>query len=130
MTDPIGDMLSRIKNAQGIRANTVDVPHSREKAAILHILSAAGYVEKVEEMKRTEKKILRVGLRYRANKKGFIAGSKRISRPGRRVYSDALSLPRVQSGFGMAVISTSKGIMTELAARTQKLGGEVMFYVW
>ncbi|MFA6548943.1 MAG: 30S ribosomal protein S8 [Candidatus Margulisiibacteriota bacterium] len=130
MTDPIGDMLSRIKNAQGIRANTVDVPHSKEKAAILHILSSVGYVEKVEEMKRMEKKILRVGLKYRANKKGLIAGFKRISRPGRRIYTDASKLPRVQSGFGTAVISTSKGIMTEQSARTQKLGGEVMLYVW
>jgi len=130
MTDPIGDMLLRLKNAQGIRAGSVDVPHSKEKTAILHILSAAGYVGKVEEMKRVEKKILRVGLRYHANKKGFIAGTKRMSRPGRRIYSDASSLPRVQSGFGMAIISTSKGIMHEQSARAQKLGGEVMFYVW
>jgi small subunit ribosomal protein S8 len=130
MTDPIGDMLLRIKNAQCIRANTVDMPHSKEKTAILHILSASGYVGKVEEMKRMEKKILRVGLKYRANKRGCITGAKRISRPGRRVYSDALSLPRVQSGFGMAIISTSKGIMHEQAARAQKLGGEVMLYVW
>ena len=130
MTDPIADMLIRIKNAQNVRADVVDIPHSRIKEAIANILVAEGYVAKFDGLKRMEKKFLRLTLKYRPNKKGLINGLKRISRSGRRVYSDSRSLPRVEAGFGTAIISTSKGILTDEAARSQKLGGEVLCQVW
>jgi len=130
MTDPIADMLSRIKNAQNVRADVVDIPHSRIKEAIANILVTEGYVAKFDNLKRMEKKFLRLTLKYKQNKKGLINGLRRVSRSGRREYSDSKSLPRVQAGFGTAIISTSKGIMTDSAARAQKLGGEVLCQVW
>ncbi|MDD5382183.1 MAG: 30S ribosomal protein S8 [Candidatus Margulisbacteria bacterium] len=130
MADPISDMLSRIKNAQGIRAEMVDIPHSRIKEEIVKILAAEGFIGKFEILKRMEKKFLRVALKYRENKRGLIAGLKRVSKPGRRVYSDFRSLFKVQAGFGLAVVSTSRGIMTDEEARAKKLGGEVMLKIW
>ncbi|OGB87352.1 30S ribosomal protein S8 [candidate division WOR-1 bacterium RIFCSPLOWO2_02_FULL_46_20] len=130
MTDPIADMLIRIKNAQSVRSEVVDVPHSKIKEGIAKILVAEGYVGRLEVLKRMEKKYVRLQLKYKPNKKGLICDIKRISRPGRRIYKDARSLPEVQSGFGTAIISTSKGLMNDETARTQKLGGEVVCYVW
>lgn len=130
MNDPIADMLSRIKNAQNVRAEVVDIPHSRTKEAIASILVNEGFVAKSDALKRMEKKFLRLTLKYKPNKKGIINGLRRVSKSGRRVYAGARELPRVQAGFGTAIISTSKGIMTDEAARSKKLGGEVLCQVW
>jgi small subunit ribosomal protein S8 len=130
MTDPITDMFSRIKNAQNVRAETVDVPHSRIKEAIAKILTSEGYVGKFEVLKRMNKQFIRISLKYREDKKGIIFGLRRASKPGRRIYADSRSLPRVQAGFGTSIISTSKGVMTDEDARAQKLGGEVLCHIW
>ena len=125
MTDPIADMLNRIRNAQMIVAGTVDIPHSKLKEGIASILVSEGYIAKFEVLKRMEKKFLRLVF-----KKGLKSQLKRISKPGRRVYRDSRSIPRVLKGFGSAIVSTSKGIMTGDTAREQKLGGEILCYVW
>ena len=130
MNDPITDLLNRINNAQNVRAETVDVPHSRIKEEIAKILAAEGYLAKWDGLKRMDKKFLRLTLKYGQNKKGIINGLKRISKPGKRVYADSSSLPKVQGGFGTSIISTSKGVMTDEAARGQKLGGEVLCHIW
>lgn len=130
MTDPITDMFNRVKNALNARHEAVDVPHSKMKEEIAKILVSEGYVEKLDTLKRMDKSFLRIALKYGQDKKGIISGLKRVSKPGRRIYSDASSLPRVQAGFGTAVISTSQGVKTDEAARSQKLGGEVICYVW
>ena len=130
MTDPIADMLSRIKNALNVRAGALDLPHSTIKEEIAKILVSEGYVGKFDIMKRMEKKFIRISLKYDQNKKGVISGLRRVSKPGRRIYADARSLPRVQAGFGTAIISSSRGVMTEEEARRQKLGGEVICYIW
>jgi small subunit ribosomal protein S8 len=130
MTDPISDMFCRITNALKVRKETVDIPHSRIKEELANILVAEGYLEKADILKRMDKKFIRITPKYTPDKKGVISRLKRISKPGRRVYSDFASLPRVQAGFGTAILSTSRGIMTEESARAQKLGGEVICYVW
>jgi len=130
MTDPIADMLSRIQNGVNARQDSIDMPHSGIKEKIAAILASEGFVGKVEVMKRMEKKFIRIALKFTPAKKGVISGFRRVSRPGGRVYTDARSLPRVHAGFGTAVISTSSGLMTDEEARSKKLGGEVLFYVW
>ena len=130
MNDPIADLLCRINNAQNVRAETVNVPHSTIKEEIVKILVDEGYLAKWDGLKRMDKKFLRLSLKYRQDKKGIIKGLKRVSKPGRRIYSDARSLPKVQGGFGTSIISTSKGVMTDEAARANKLGGEVICYIW
>ncbi len=130
MTDPIADMLLRIKNALNARHENVDMPHSGQKEAIAKILVEEGYTAKSDVLKRMDKKFIRMLLKYAPDKSSVIVGLKRISKPGRRIYADARSLPRVQAGFGTAIISTSRGIMTDEAARNQKVGGEVLCYIW
>jgi small subunit ribosomal protein S8 len=130
MTDPIVDMFNRLKNAQGRRIETTDIPHSKIKEEIAKILVVEGYLEKFDVLKRMDKKFIRVQLKYDQNKKGIISEMERVSKPGRRIYADIRSLPRVQAGFGTAIISTSRGVMTDEAARAQKLGGEVICYIW
>lgn len=130
MTDPIADLLVRLTNAQGIRAETLDVPHSKVKEEIVKLLTAEGYLAKYENLKRMEKKFLRLTLKYNKARKGIINGLRRISKPGRRIYVDRGMLPRVQNGFGTAIISTSKGLLTDAAARAAKLGGEVLCSIW
>jgi small subunit ribosomal protein S8 len=130
MNDPIADMLSRIKNGLNARMEAIDIPHSKIKESIAKILVDEGYVGKVDPMQRMSKKFLRLTLKYRQDKKGVIMGVRRISKSGRRKYVDTSSLPKVQSGFGTAIISTSKGVMTDQEARAQKIGGEVLCYIW
>jgi len=130
MTDPITDMFNRIKNALNARHEAVDVPHSKIKEEIAKVLAAEGYIAKFDILKRMEKRYIRITLKFNQEKKGIITGLKRVSKPGRRFYSDARSVPRVRAGFGTAIISTSQGVMTDEAARSQKLGGEVICYVW
>ena len=130
MTDPITDMFNRIKNAQNARHDNVDVPHSKIKEEIARIMMGEGYIEKYTTLKRMGKGVLRLSLKYGGDKRGIIKTIKRVSRPGKRIYADAGSLPRVQAGFGTAVISTSRGVMTDEAARAGKLGGEVVCHIW
>jgi small subunit ribosomal protein S8 len=129
MTDPIADMLSRITNAINVRAETVDMPYSKIKEEMARILQAEGYLQKVDTMKKMEKQFLRIALKYSA-KKAVISCLQRVSKPGKRIYVNRRKLPKIHAGFGTALVSTSRGIMTDDTARAQNLGGEVLCYVW
>ena len=127
-TDPIADMLTRIRNAIMVRREEVVVPKSKMKAEIAKILVKEGYVEAVEDI--DEGKTLKLVFKMDQGRQKVIQGLRRISKPGLRVYSTAADLPKVLSGLGIAIISTSKGVMTDKEAREKKLGGEVLAYVW
>ena len=132
MTDPIADMLTRIRNANAMKMKTVNVPLSRTKTEILEVLKTEGYISGYE-IKRDEvshHQIIVVSLKYLSNNERVIQGLKRISKPGLRVYAASEKLPKVLNGLGVAIISTSKGIMTDKDARKQNIGGEVIAYVW
>ncbi len=129
-TDPIADMLTRIRNASAAKHKTVDVPASKMKKAIADILYNEGYIKSVEEIANENQGILRIALKYDENEAKVIAGIKRISKPGLRVYASAEKLPKVLNGLGIALISTSKGIKTDKEARKENLGGEVLAYIW
>ena len=139
--DSIADLLVRINNALRVKKDAVDMPHSRMKEGLIKILAAEGFVGRYEVLTRMNKKYLRVGLKYDslgagpstslgAGKKSVIEGMKRISTPGRRAYVGSDSVPRVRSGFGTAILSTSKGLMTDEDARQNKVGGEVICHIW
>lgn len=129
VTDPIADMLTRIRNAGRAGKMTCEIPASNMKRAIADILAAEGYIEKVAFKEDDQQGMLTVTLKYYGSKP-VITGIKRISKPGLRVYADVDHLPRVQNGLGIAIISTSKGVMTDKVARRSKIGGEVLAYVW
>ena len=129
-TDPIADMLTRIRNANTAKKSSVDVPASNMKKAIAQILFEQGYIKSFEEIKDEKQGIIRITLKYDENGKRVISGLRRISKPGLRVYVNKDELPKVLNGLGIAIISTSKGIMTDKEARKQNLGGEVLAYVW
>ena len=129
-TDPIADMLTRIRNASAAKHKTVDVPASKMKKAIADTLYNEGYIKSVEEIANENQGILRIALKYDENGAKVIAGIKRISKPGLRVYASAEKLPKVLNGLGIALISTSKGIKTDKEARKENLGGEVLAYIW
>ena len=129
-TDPIADMLTRIRNANDAYHATVDMPASKMKAAVLTILKDEGFVKNVEQVEVENHPTLRVSLKYGANREKVIKGLKRISKPGLRVYANKEELPKVRGGLGIAIISTSKGVMTDKAARKAGLGGEVLAFVW
>ena len=129
-TDPIADMLTRIRNASAAKHKTVDVPASKMKKAIADILYNEGYIKSVEEIANENQGILRIALKYDENGAKVIAGIKRISKPGLRVYASAEKLPKVLNGLGIALISTSKGIKTDKEARKENIGGEVLAYIW
>ena len=128
MTDPIADMLTRIRNANSAYHEKVEIPASKMKAAVLDILKVEGFVKNYESV--NEGKTLKVTLKYGSNKEKVITGIKRISKPGLRVYAGKEELPRVLGGLGIAVISTSQGVMSDKKARKLGLGGEVIAYVW
>ena len=130
MTDPIADMLTRIRNANVVRHENVDIPASNIKKAIANILLEEGFIKNIEELKNGPVPIIRVTMKYGQNKERVITGLKRISKPGLRVYVDKEDVPKVLGGLGVAVISTSKGIMTDKQARNEGLGGEVLCYIW
>lgn len=130
ITDVIADMLTRIRNAGTAKHETVDIPASSVKSAIADILVKEGYVKSVQKIEDDKQGILRITLKYTSNKKMVISGIKRISKPGLRVYANKEELPKVLGGLGIAIISTSKGIMTDKDARKLGVGGEVMAYVW
>ena len=129
-TDPIADMLTRIRNASAAKHKTVDVPASKMKKAIADILYNEGYIKSVEEIANENQGILRIALKYDENGAKVIAGIKRISKPGLRVYASAEKLPKVLNGLGIAIISTSKGLKTDKEARELGVGGEVLAYIW
>lgn len=130
MTDPIADMLTRIRNANSVLHETVEMPASKMKTAVLEILKEEGFVKGFELIENGKQGTLKVTLKYGSNKEKVITGIKRISKPGLRVYAKKEELPRVLGGLGIAVISTSKGVMSDKQARREGLGGEVIAYVW
>jgi len=129
MVDPITDMLNRIRNAQAVLKETVEVPFSNLKYEIAKILEKNGFIEKVEKKGKKTKKIIEITLKY-DNKIPAISGLKRISKPGQTIYLGHRKIKRVKGGYGIAIISTSKGLMTDKEARKQKLGGEVICEAW
>ena len=130
-TDPIADMLTRIRNANSSKHKTVDVPASNMKLAIANILLKEGYIKSFEEIKvENNQDIIRITLKYDEKGSRVIDGLKRISKPGLRVYASKDELPKVLNGLGIALISTSKGIKTDKEARNEGLGGEVLAYIW
>ncbi len=130
LTDPIADMLTRIRNANIAMHEKVDIPFSKEKEAILKILKDEGYVLNYKEIVDGNKRNMRVYLKYGENKEKVIRGLKRISKPGRRVYSNIKDMPTVLGGLGIAILSTSKGVATDKTCRKENVGGEVLCYVW
>ena len=130
ITDPIADMLTRIRNANDAKHETVDVPNSNMKKAIAEILLEEGYIKNYQIIDDNTQGVIRITLKYAANKQKVISGLKRISKPGLRIYASKDELPRVLKGLGIAIISTSKGIMTDKNARKNNVGGEVLAFVW
>nr|WP_296155025.1 30S ribosomal protein S8 [uncultured Peptoniphilus sp.] len=130
MTDPIADMLSRIRNGNDARHKSVEIPASNIKAEIARILLEEGYIKSYDVLEEGPQGKINVELKYGNNDEKVISGIKRISKPGLRVYAKSTEIPRVLGGLGVAVISTSKGIMTDREARKEQVGGEVLCYVW
>jgi len=130
MTDPIADMLTRIRNANSVYHDKVEIPASKIKQAIAQLLKAEGFIKDFEIIKDDKQGMLRASLKYGPNREKVITGIKRISKPGLRVYARKDQMPRVLGGLGVAIISTSKGIMTDKQARREGLGGEVLAFVW
>jgi small subunit ribosomal protein S8 len=129
MTDPIADMLTRIRNANQAKHEVVEMPASRLKLEILEVLKNEGYITEYEKIEDGKQGVIKVTLKY-VNKERVIKGIKRISKPGLRVYAKSTELPQVLNGLGVAIISTSNGVMTDREARKNKLGGEVIAFVW
>lgn len=130
MTDPIADMLTRIRNANQMRYKEVEMPSSKMKLEIARILKEEGFIEDFKIKKNNVQNILVLNLKYGQNKERVITGLKRISKPGLRVYAKTEEMPKVLNGLGIAIVSTSKGIITDKNARKESLGGEVLAYVW
>ncbi len=130
MTDPIADFLTRIRNANTVYMEKVEIPASKTKLNLANILKEEGYISGVEYIEDGKQGIIRLYLKYGSNREKVITGLKRISRPGLRVYAQKDDVPRVLGGLGIAVISTSQGLMTDREARKAGIGGEVMCYIW
>ncbi|MFC4075400.1 30S ribosomal protein S8 [Salinithrix halophila] len=130
MTDPIADMLTRIRNANLVRHESLEVPASKLKRDLAEILKREGFIRDAEYVEDGKQGIIRIFLKYGTNNERVITGLKRISKPGLRVYAKSDEIPRVLRGLGIAVVSTSKGVMTDKEARNAKVGGEVLAYIW
>ena len=130
MSDVIADMLTRIRNANDAKHQTVDIPASNIKKSIAEILATEGYIKGYQVIEDGKQGIIRVTLKYGANKAKVIRGLKRVSKPGLRIYAGYEDMPKVMNGLGIAIVSTSKGLMTDKQARNQKVGGEVLAFVW
>ncbi len=130
MTDPIADMLTRIRNASSVKHEAVDIPRSKLKEELARILKEEGFIKEYRVLEDDKQGKIRVYLKYDSNKGQVIKGIKRISKPGLRVYANKDEVPRVLGGLGVAIISTSQGIMTDRLARKEGIGGEVICYVW
>ena len=130
ITDPVADMLTRIRNANSAKHESVDVPASNLKKAIAQILLDEGYIKSFQVENNDTQGVIHIALKYHPGKESAISGLRRVSKPGLRVYAGADDLPKVLKGLGIAIISTSKGVMTDKAARTAHVGGEVLAFVW
>lgn len=130
ITDPIADMLTRIRNANSAKHETVDVPVSNMKKSIAEILLEEGYIKSYDIVDDGKQGMIHITLKYGENKEKVISGLQRVSKPGLRIYAGSSELPKVLKGLGIAIISTSKGIMTDKRARAEKIGGEVLAFVW
>ena len=130
ITDPIADMLTRIRNANNAKHDTVDVPASNMKTSIAQLLLEEGYIKNFQLIDNGTQGVIRVTLKYGAGKEKVISGLRRVSKPGLRVYAGADELPKVLRGLGIAIVSTSKGVMTDKKAREAHVGGEVLAFVW
>jgi len=130
ITDPIADLLTRIRNAQSSKHETVKVPASNMKKAICQILVDEGFIKNFVVEEDGKQGMITINLKYTLNREGAIKGLKRVSKPGLRIYSNAEELPKVMKGLGIAIVSTSKGIMTDAQARKENIGGEVLAFVW
>ena len=130
MTDPIADMLTRIRNANMVRHEKLELPASNIKKEIAEILKREGFVRDVEYIEDDKQGIIRIFLKYGQNEERVITGLKRISKPGLRVYAKSEEVPKVLNGLGIALVSTSQGLITDKEARAKKVGGEVLAYVW
>lgn len=130
VTDPVADMLTRIRNALVVKKDIVDIPASKMKASIARIMLDQGFIKGCETVQEDERPVLRIKLKYGPNGESVISGLKRISKPGLRVHVRKDELPKVLNGLGIAIISTSSGIMTDAEARRKSVGGEVLAYIW
>ena len=130
ITDPIADLLTRIRNASTAKHPNVDIPASNMKKAICKILMDEGYVKSVQMIEDKKQGIIRVTLKYSESGTPVIAGMRRVSKPGLRIYSSSEDMPKVMRGLGTAIVSTSKGVMTDKAARKENVGGEVLAFIW
>lgn len=130
ITDTIADLLTRIRNATSAKHEAVEVPSSNMKKAIVQILFDEGYIKKFVVSEDSKQGMIKIFLKYTDNKKSVITGLKRVSKPGLRIYSDVEDMPKVMKGLGIAIISTSKGVMTDRRARKENVGGEVLAFVW
>jgi small subunit ribosomal protein S8 len=130
ITDQIGDMLTRIRNAAIVRHETVEMPASKLKIAVLKILKEEGFINDFELIKGKPERLIKIRLKYIENNKSIISGIERVSKPGLRIYAQHNEIPRVYGGVGVAILSTPKGVITGQQARQQKVGGEVLCYVW
>lgn len=130
ITDVIADMLTRIRNANNAKHATVDIPTSKLKKSIADILSAEGYIKGYQIIEDGKQGIIRITLKYEAGKQKVIRGLRRVSKPGLRVYANCEDMPKVMNGLGIAIVSTSKGIMTDKQARSANVGGEVLAFIW
>jgi len=130
MTDPIADMLTRIRNANLVRHDKLEIPSSKMKQEIADILKREGYIRNYEVIEDNKQGVLRIFLKYGTNEERVITGLKRISKPGLRVYAKAHEVPRVLNGLGTAIVSTSRGVLSDKEARSQAVGGEILAYIW
>ena len=130
MSDVIADMLTRIRNANNAKHETVDNPATNMKKAIADILLAEGYIKGIQIIEDGKQGVIRITLKYEAGKQKGILGLRRVSKPGLRIYSNYEDMPRVMNGLGIVIVSTSKGIMTDKKARANKVGGEILAFVW
>ena len=130
ITDTVADMLTRIRNANSAKHETVDIPASNMKKAIAQILLDEGYIKNFQVLEDSKQGVIRIALKYGPNKSQVITGLRRVSKPGLRIYSSCEDMPRVMKGLGVAILSTSKGVMTDRQARKEKVGGEVLAFVW
>ena len=130
ITDPIADMLTRIRNANAAKHDTVSVPASKMKTAIAQILVNEGYIASYKVVEDGKQGVIEIALKYGPNKSQVLLGLRRVSKPGLRIYADCENMPKVMKGLGIAILSTSKGIMTDKAARKANVGGEVLAFIW
>ncbi len=130
ITDPIADMLTRIRNANSAKHDTVQVPASNMKKAIAQILVDEGYIKDYKVIEDGKQGVIEIALKYGPNKSQVLLGLRRVSKPGLRIYADCANMPKVMKGLGIAILSTSKGVMTDKAARKANVGGEVLAFIW